>query len=100
GHCLISRENPARAVEQSGERLGYVHFDDNDGANDVHWPLLTGQLTEEMLRATIAALAARDFRGGLGLELSPNNVQPVGAVRQGKALLEKLLTATIPTAGT
>src|SRR5205085_4210790 len=46
GHCLISREEPSRAVAQAGAFIGYVHFDDNDGVNDVHWPLLTGRLTE------------------------------------------------------
>src|SRR5262249_54766835 len=42
GHCLISGEDPAVAVTRAGPRLGYVHLDDNDGAGDLHWPLLTG----------------------------------------------------------
>jgi sugar phosphate isomerase/epimerase len=90
GHCLISGEDPAQAVRQAGERLGYTQFDDNDGSQDLHWPLLTGRLTEETLRATLAALAAGPYRGALALELNARNPEPGVAAGQGKALLERL----------
>src|SRR5262249_1323512 len=47
GHCLLSHEDAKAAVVQAGSRLGYVHFDDNDGVADLHLPLLKGKLTEE-----------------------------------------------------
>jgi sugar phosphate isomerase/epimerase len=87
GHCLISREDPAQAVRQAGKRLGHVHFDDNDGVHDLHWPLLTGRLTPEVLTATLAALRDGGYAGALTLELNPQNPDPVEALRQGKTLL-------------
>ncbi len=90
GHCLLSGEDPAAVIRQAGDRLGYVHFDDNDGAGDLHWPLLTGRLTEDVLRATLVALRDVKYRGALALELNAGGPDPVGALRQGKALLERL----------
>jgi len=94
GHCSISGEDAGKVVTQAGERLGYLHFDDNDGAGDLHWPLLTGKLTEDTLRAVLAALPRAGYRGPLALELNPRNADPVAALRDGKTLLERLLRET------
>jgi sugar phosphate isomerase/epimerase len=90
GHCLITQEDAADVVRRAAARLGYIHCDDNDGVGDLHWPLLTGRLTRDELRALCAALASVGYRGPLSLELNPTNADPVGALRQGKALLEGL----------
>lgn len=90
GHCLISGEDAAALVRRAGNRLGYVHFDDNDGVSDLHWPLLAGRLTESALRALVEALADIEYRGALCLELNAANADPVAALRQGKELLERL----------
>lgn len=89
GHCLLTGEEAAAVVARAGSRLGYVHFDDNDGVGDLHWPLLTGRLTEEALRRALAALTAAGYRGVVALELNPQNADPVAALRDGKALLEQ-----------
>jgi len=91
GHCLISGEDAAAVVRRAGERLGYVHLDDNDGAGDLHWPLLTGFLTEQQLADTMRALQAIDYRGALSLELNPMNADPVEALRDGKRIVERML---------
>jgi sugar phosphate isomerase/epimerase len=91
GHCLISDEDPAQAVAAAGERLGYVHLDDNDSVGDLHWPLLTGRLTSDMLDAVVAELRMQNYAGALSLELNPGNADPVAALREGKKLLAKLL---------
>ena len=49
---------------QAGPRLGYVHFDDNDGVGDLHWPLLTGRLTGDMLEAMLAVLDLGNYAAG------------------------------------
>jgi sugar phosphate isomerase/epimerase len=90
GHCLISNEDPAAVVRRAGGTLGYVHLDDNDGAGDLHWPLLTGRLTRQNLVDSLAALRAVDYRGALTLELNPANPRPADALREGKALIESL----------
>jgi sugar phosphate isomerase/epimerase len=56
GHCLISGEDAAAVIQRAGERLGYVHLDDNDGVGDLHWPLFHGRLTREQLANAMTAL--------------------------------------------
>ncbi|HWY88707.1 MAG TPA: sugar phosphate isomerase/epimerase [Gemmataceae bacterium] len=88
GHCLISEEDPVLAVMQAGDRLGYVHLDDNDSVGDLHWPLLTGRLTRDMLVAFFAVLREVKYRGGMSLELNPKNADPILALRQGREIVE------------
>ena len=88
GHCLISREDPAEAVLIAGKRLGYVHFDDNDGVEDLHWGLLKGCLTEAQLAATINALRGIGYDRTLCLEFNPTS-DAEELLRKGKALLER-----------
>jgi sugar phosphate isomerase/epimerase len=90
GHCLMSGEDPAGMVALAGPRLGYVHFDDNDGQNDLHWPLLAGRLTEDTLRSVLAALRAAGYNGALALELNPASADPLRVLGEGRALLERL----------
>jgi sugar phosphate isomerase/epimerase len=91
GHCLLSREDPQAAVVQAGPRLGYVHFDDNDGAGDLHLPLLAGQLTEEALGTLLGTLRLGPYQGPVALELNPQNADPEAALARGKALVERLM---------
>lgn len=88
GHCLITAEDAADVVRRAGPRLGYVHFDDNDGTGDLHWPLLTGRLTRKALEGVLAALRQIDYQGALCLELNSANAHPEVALREGKRLLE------------
>jgi sugar phosphate isomerase/epimerase len=89
GHCLISEEDPAQMVVQAGPWFGYVHFDDNDSVGDLHWPLLTGRLTSDMIDALVAVLQLSNYQAGLGLELSARTSDPVKALQEGKAILER-----------
>ena len=91
GHCLISGEDAAAVVRRAGERLGYVHLDDNDGEGDLHWPLLTGRLTEPQLADTMRALQAIGYRRALALELNPRNANPAEALRDGKRIVDGVI---------
>ena len=96
GHKVIADldrnvEDFAEAVVQAGPVLGYVQLDDNDGVNDLHLPLLAGQLTEETLAAFLGTLRLHSYSGALALELSAQNEAPERALAEGKALLERLL---------
>jgi sugar phosphate isomerase/epimerase len=91
GHCLISEEDPTQMVVRAGDRLGYVHLDDNDSVGDFHWPLLTGRLTEEMLEAMLTVLQPDEFTGGIALELNPANADPLWALGQSKAIVERIV---------
>ena len=71
GHCLISNEEPADVIRAAGAQLGYIHFDDNDGREDLHWALLNGCLTEAQIAASIEALREIGYQRPLCLELNP-----------------------------
>jgi sugar phosphate isomerase/epimerase len=91
GHCLISGEDAAAVVRQAGGRLGYVHLDDNDGVGDLHWPLLTGRLTQQQLTNVMAALREIGYHGALALELNPTTADPVAALRDSKQIVEQAI---------
>lgn len=84
GHLQMSGEDPASAILNAADRLGYMHFDDNDGISDLHLSLLDGVMTEESLDAMLQALADIGYHGALSLELNaslPNPAKALGASR-------------------
>lgn len=93
GHCLISGEDAAAVARRAGERLGYIHLDDNDGVGDLHWPLFTGRLTPPQLTDMLRALGEIGYRGALALELHPANADPLAALRDGKMVVEHAMSS-------
>lgn len=87
GHLQMTGEDPASAILNAADRLGYVHFDDNDGLSDLHWALLDGVMTEESLDATLQALAEIGYEGALSLELNPGLPNPAKALSASRDLL-------------
>lgn len=87
GHIQMSGEDPATVISNAGDRLGYVHFDDNDGISDLHWSLLDGLMTDESLMATLRALDAVGYQGALSLELSPALPKPAKALEESRDIL-------------
>lgn len=87
GHLQMSGEEPTRAILNAADRLGYAHFDDNDGISDLHWALLDGVMTEELLAAALQALADIGYEGALSLELNPNLPNPPKALGASRDLL-------------
>ncbi len=91
GHILLSGEDPAAVIGHAGDRLGYVHFDDNDGSGDLHWGLLDGVMTEEALSETLWALHKNGYAGALSLELSPSLPNPERALHESRDMLLRAL---------
>lgn len=91
GHAMISHEAPAELIRAAGDRLGYLHFDDNDGEDDRHWGLLKGICTEEILRSTITAAAECGYGRCLCLEFNPELDEPLKTLTDGKGILERCL---------
>ncbi len=87
GHIQLSGEDPEFVINRAGDRLGYVHLDDNDGLSDLHWSLLDGLMTDESLLATLRALAAIGYTGALSLELSPALARPAKALSESFDIL-------------
>ncbi len=87
GHILLSGEDPAEVICNAGDRLGYVHFDDNDGMGDLHWSLLDGVMSEDALYDTLRALQKNGYAGALSLELSPSLPKPERALHKSRDIL-------------
>lgn len=90
GHAQISKEEPVAALHAAGDRLGYVHLDDNDGQSDLHWALLDGVLTRTVLRDTLTALDNLPYSGGVSLELSPQLPDPHAALQRSWQILSEI----------
>jgi sugar phosphate isomerase/epimerase len=90
GHCQIAGEDAAAAARAAGPLLAHVHLDDNDGAGDLHWPLLTGRLTAAHLAELAAALREIAFTGGLSLELRTPAAERPEALRRSKEIAERI----------
>lgn len=80
GHNLITEEDPAQAVRDAGDRLGYVHIDDNDGVRDIHLGLFDGVLKPQTLTALLDALAETGYDGPVAIELKPTLRAPLSSL--------------------
>lgn len=87
GHIQMSGEDPETVIANAGDRLGYVHLDDNDGLSDLHWSLLEGVMTDESLITTLRALDSVGYQGALSLELSPALANPARALGESRDVL-------------
>ena len=87
GHLLITGEDPAGVIESAGDRLGYVHLDDNDGAGDLHLGLLDGAMTQDFLASAFAALGRIGYDSAVSLELSPDLPDPLDAIRRSRQIV-------------
>ena len=87
GHIQMTGEDPAGVIHEAGERLAYVHFDDNDGVNDLHWALLDGVMTEQTLKDSFRALEDIGYSGAISLELNPTLAKPMTALRESRDIL-------------
>lgn len=89
GHIQMRGEDPAAIIRQAGERLSYVHLDDNDGVGDLHWSLLDGVMTEASLGSIAAALDDIGYDGGVSLELSPRLPDPYAALAASREIVAR-----------
>jgi sugar phosphate isomerase/epimerase len=89
GHIQMRGEDPAAIIRQAGERLSYVHLDDNDGVGDLHWSLLDGVMTESSLRDIFAALDDIGYDGGVSLELSLRLPDPYAALKASREIVAR-----------
>jgi sugar phosphate isomerase/epimerase len=77
GHMLLTGEDIPATTRMLGDRIGYVHVDDNDGKTDRHLGLLEGVIGPAALEVFLDALAATPYRGPLAIELSNALPSPV-----------------------
>jgi sugar phosphate isomerase/epimerase len=91
GHAQMEGITPAAAVDIAGDRLGYVHLDDNDGVGDLHQGLLDGMLTEKSLADTFSALTQVGYEGAVSLELNATLEDPAAALTQSLQIVRNVL---------
>lgn len=90
GHIQMRGEDPAQIIRQAGERLSYVHLDDNDGVGDLHWSLLDGVMTQDSLGSIFTALTEIGYDGGVSLELSPKLSDPFAALQASREIVLRI----------
>jgi sugar phosphate isomerase/epimerase len=87
GHLPLAGEDLAATPRMLGDRIGYVHVDDNDGKADRHFGLLEGNITPADLDRFLNALAATSYRGPLAVELSNALPAPVSSLSASRDYL-------------
>jgi sugar phosphate isomerase/epimerase len=90
GHAQISGEDPAQAIQAAGDRLGYIHLNDNDGKKDLHLALCDGVMTQNTLKSIQASLVDSPYKDPLSLELNPANPEPFSALMRSLSILQSL----------
>ncbi|MCY4109175.1 MAG: sugar phosphate isomerase/epimerase [Chloroflexi bacterium] len=82
GHCLIVGESPAEAIRAAGDRLGYVHVDDNDGKDDLHLALTDGLFDADDVCEILRALQESPYDGPVSVEVKNDLEDPLAAVEK------------------
>jgi sugar phosphate isomerase/epimerase len=90
GHAQMAKENPAEMIALAGDRLGYVHLDDNDGVNDLHLGLYDGVMVEADLKAMFGALSDLGYESHVSLELKSNIPDPLDALKRSREIVISL----------
>ena len=93
GHLLLTGEDPAETVRMLGDRLGYVHVDDNDGQSDVHYGLLEGVLSERALFSFLDSLDASTYDGPLAIEIKSDLPSPLTSLIRSRIAIAAWATA-------
>ena len=91
GHAQISGESIPGVLGRLGNRMAFVHFDDNLGEKDDHVALLEGLQTEEQLVETVRALKKHGYDGRISIEMSPKLPDPRGATIRSLEILRRVL---------
>lgn len=88
GHAQMSNEDPAEVLSLAGDRLAYIHLDDNDGKGDLHLALTDGIQTKESLSTLFSVTRDIGYNGPFSLEMHPTLPDPLDAIRRSKAIVE------------
>lgn len=92
GHAQMADENPAKVLAGVGDRLGYVHLDDNDGIGDLHLALTDGVQTKESLADLFRVLEDAGYDGPVSLEMKNDLPDPLDAVTRSFEIITDLMT--------
>ena len=94
GHAQMTNEDPVKVLPRVGDRLGYVHLDDNDGVDDLHLALTDGVQASESLEIFFNVLEDLDYNGPVSLEMKHDLPDPLDAIRRSKEIVERFVEVT------
>ncbi len=90
GHAQMADEDPRAELTAAGDRLGYVHLDDNDGVGDLHLALTDGVMTEDSLSSLFQVLSDVGYEGPVSLEMKDNLPDPLDAIDRSQQVVCRL----------
>ena len=88
GHLNMTNEDPTTAIMNT-DKLYHVHFDNNDGKNDLHTPLDVGTMPISNLEKAIKALKQKKYDGYYSLELL-NLQNPIKTLKENIQILKEI----------
>ena len=90
GHAQMANEDPRAELTAAGNRLGYVHLDDNDGVGDLHLGLTDGVQTEDALASLFRVLADVGYDGPVSLEMKDDLPDPLDAIDRSQKIVRRI----------
>jgi sugar phosphate isomerase/epimerase len=88
GHLNMTNEDPTTAIMNT-DKLYHVHFDNNDGKNDLHTPLDIGTMPISNIEKAIKALKQKNYDGYYSLELL-NLQNPIKTLKENIQILKEI----------
>jgi sugar phosphate isomerase/epimerase len=95
GHHHLVREDLRAAVEKVGDKLVYVHLDDNDATADQARPLGKGTIGREGFSKFITALKNVGYKGYLAFDIHPTE-NPDQALKESLEYLREIVRESYP----
>lgn len=90
GHAQMANEDPRAELTAAGDRLGYVHLDDNDGVGDLHLGLTDGIQTEDSLASLFQVLSDVGYEGPVSLEMKDDLPDPLDTINRSQQLVRRI----------
>ena len=90
GHNQIAGESVAESIEAAGDRLQYVHVNDNDAQSDLHVGLLEGVQDEAWVRDALRAVVEAPYEGPVSVEVNMALADPRAAAASSLSIVRRL----------
>ena len=90
GHNQIAGESVAESIQVAGDRLQYVHLNDNDAQSDLHVGLLEGVQSEAWVRDALRAVVEAPYEGPVSVEVNMAMPDPRAAAASSLSIVRRL----------
>ena len=90
GHNQIAGESVAESIQAAGDRLQYVHVNDNDAQSDLHLGLLEGVQDEAWVRDALRAVVESPYDGPVSVEVNMALDDPGASAASSLSIVRRL----------